>query len=70
MALEVALVTAVVSAKVSDRVVTLGAGVKDILGMMGETGKVTAVFMRQNRLDVGAVAGRVDLKGIVGTSSD
>ncbi len=70
MAFEVALVATVVSAEVSDRVVTLGAGVKDILGMMGETGKVAAVFMRQNRLDVGAFTGRVDLKGVVGTSSD
>lgn len=70
MTLEIALIATIVSAQVSNRVITFGASVKDVLGMMGETGKVAAVFMRQNRLDMCAFAGGVDLKGIIGASSD
>ena len=59
-----------VGIEVTDAVVCFGGSVDDVGGMMGEAGKVSAIFLRGDAFDVFAFYGVVKLKGIVGASCD
>lgn len=67
---EVTQVLVVVSGEIADSIIYLCRGIEDGLGVMGESSKVGAVFLRKQCLDVFAFFGVVELEGVIATGGN